>query len=427
MNPRVSAVLLAWVQLALAGRAWHFTDVHVDPIYVVNSSVFGYCNGAITSNATDQAPVFGAPVGDCATPRALYNSAVEFMASQEHANFVLFTGDFTQAGLTSESAVLGTIAQATQSLKAALPGAKIFGTVGNHDAYPGDVFQYPFPTAYANFAELWTLDDDAKATVLQGGHYSMRAADNLQIVSINTNYLATLNPLVKNTTGSEYKFGFEMMDWFAGELQKAADSNISVWILGHIPGELWLPEHTLRYQQLVQGHASTIKGQFYGHDHEDYVRLTRECPSKNCTGAPTGVVWVGPSLTEGWPSENPAIRLYEFDDASSGILDALTYSTNLTQANKVGSVAWELEYSTRLRFGMEDLSPQAWARQIEEQVAKNETAFREHVALRRRLYDGPRSRSSGEPCTSLDEACAKAMLCKIMHFDDEQVAACVAA
>ena len=46
---------------------------------------------------------------------------------------------------------------------------------------------------------------------------------------------------------------------------------------------------------------------FYGHDHEDYIRLTR-----NSDGNATGVVWIGPALTEGFPSENPGIRQYEY-------------------------------------------------------------------------------------------------------------------
>ena len=44
-------------------RAWHFTDVHFDPIYVVNSSVFSYCNGAVTNDSNKQAGKFGNSTG----------------------------------------------------------------------------------------------------------------------------------------------------------------------------------------------------------------------------------------------------------------------------------------------------------------------------------------------------------------------------
>uniref|UniRef100_A0A914XDR3 Sphingomyelin phosphodiesterase C-terminal domain-containing protein n=1 Tax=Plectus sambesii TaxID=2011161 RepID=A0A914XDR3_9BILA len=43
------------------------------------------------------------------------------------------------------------------------------------------------------------------------------------------------------------------------------------------------------------------------------------------------------------------------------VLDAETYSTNLTEANSKGTPpVWSLEYNTRQAFGMPDLSPKSW-------------------------------------------------------------------
>ena len=299
-----------------SGHAWHFTDVHLDPLYTVNASIFNYCNGNVSQNDPLKAGVFGSSQGNCATPRTLYESAVEFMHenSQDSADIVLFTGDFTQAGLSSEMAVYETIAEAFQRLQEGFPGVKgIYGTVGNHDKYPGDVFPHPYD-GYRVLASIWQpyLDSQAVETVIDGGYYSMDVNENLRIISINTNYLAALNPLVKNTSNPAYFFGFKMMDWFEDELRNASESDTNVWILGHIPFETWLPEHLNRYQRLISTYSpKTVKGQFYGHDHEDYVRLTRNCDSV-CDGKASGVVWIGPALTEGYPSENPGIRQYEY-------------------------------------------------------------------------------------------------------------------
>ncbi|KAH8074010.1 hypothetical protein JL721_2567 [Aureococcus anophagefferens] len=275
--------LLLLASVASAGRVYHLTDIHVDPIYVVNSSTAAYCNGPVIKNASLQAPIFGAPVGDCATPEALYDSALAFMADQPAADMVLFTGDFTQAGLQREAgadSVLDTIAATHEKLRAALPGVKVYGAVGNHDS--------------------------------------------------------------------------------------------------------------LTYQRLMQRYAATVKGQFYGHDHEDYVRLTRECDDATCTGSATGVVFVGPSLTEGWPSENPAVRVY-VTDGNYTVEDALTYTADILEANEKGAATWVLEYSAKDRLRLDDLSPRSWEKYVALQLATNESAFDDHVALRRRGYRGPRN------------------------------------
>ena len=145
----VAKGLLLAVAGASAGRVWHLTDIHVDPVYQVNASTKAYCNGAVVADPALQAPVFGAPVGDCATPQRLYDSALGFMASQPKSDMVLFTGDFTQAGLRSEGpgddSVLDTIEATHRALRAALPGVAVYGAVGNHDSYPGDVLGDPPP------------------------------------------------------------------------------------------------------------------------------------------------------------------------------------------------------------------------------------------------------------------------------------------
>ena len=75
----IIAATVLFTSEALSGKAWHFTDVHLDPLYKVNSSIENYCNGVTISNKSLQAPPFGYAGGDCATPRLLYNSAISYM------------------------------------------------------------------------------------------------------------------------------------------------------------------------------------------------------------------------------------------------------------------------------------------------------------------------------------------------------------
>ena len=92
-------------------KVWHFTDVHVDPYYVVGSDASKcYCETTDSCQVTGSncgkakspaaaAEVFGNSEGNCATPQTLFESATKFMARQApDAKLVYFTGDFAEAG-----------------------------------------------------------------------------------------------------------------------------------------------------------------------------------------------------------------------------------------------------------------------------------------------------------------------------------------
>ena len=156
-----AAILIAacaWASAAAPIQVVHISDVHIDPFYVTGAPQFGcYCEThdscarfpescAVTTNASLAAGPFGMPEGDCATPPALWEGAMAFLA-QEHASspasFVLFTGDFGEAGLSAacgpgESAqtqIVDNIARAMRSVRAAhgdqIP---VYGVLGNVSA-----------------------------------------------------------------------------------------------------------------------------------------------------------------------------------------------------------------------------------------------------------------------------------------------------
>ena len=419
------------------GKMWHFTDVHLDPIYVVNATwstnanTNHYCNGNVTNVKSQQAGVFGEPGGDCATPRSLYHSATQFMSKDPESDIVLFTGDFTQAGLRDYEGVVNTISEAWDTLAVAVPNASIYGTVGNHDAFPGDQFPYPYE-GYRALSDIWGpwLTPEAKLTVQDGGYYSIEARPGLTIISINTLYLSQVNPYVKDGTNGAREFGYKMMDWFETALDTAHQRGHAVWVLGHVPSGDWLPAHELRYLQLIEKYASMIQGQFYGHKHEDFAKLTRKCDETGlCSGDPTGIVWVGPSLTEGWPSENPGIRQYVYGandqdpQARYAITESVTFMTNLTEANIKSSVEWRMEYSTRQLYNMPDLAPASWLAVLNRMVTDNKT-WADHYAHRRRLYDGPMSASSGPKCVGHNLTCAMPLICNMLFFQARLAEAC---
>jgi hypothetical protein len=65
----------------------------------------------------------------------------------------------------------------------------------------------------------------------------------------------------------------------------------------------------------------------------------------------------GPSLTEGFPATNPAVRELIFDAETFALVDAKTYTANLHAANAAGGkLEWALEYAFSTEYGMPDMS-----------------------------------------------------------------------
>lgn len=100
-----------------------------------------------------------------------------------------------------------------------------------------------------------------------------------------------------------------------------------------------------------------------------------------CDGAPTGVLIPGPSLTEGYPATNPSVRLLEFDPSTYALVDMLTYTADLHQANVHGTLNWTLEYSTRDTFKMPDLSPEGFNTFVATLASNDSVVWNEYVIV----------------------------------------------
>ena len=240
--------------------AWHITDVHVDPWYTVGAGADGcYCETSAAwaaapcprmgphcnvswANGSTAAAVWGNSEGNCATPLGLYQSAVAFMGKTKATPLVYFTGDFAEAGAaspchgdeaaTAQRQILDVITWDWNTLQASLPSTKIFGSLGNHDSVPGDVY-YGFNDdgkgsqswEYNNLTALWGADIGSEraglSTLRRGGYYATRPMEGLTVISLNINYWVTQNSEMSKANSSAQREGTRMMEWFGAELASA--------------------------------------------------------------------------------------------------------------------------------------------------------------------------------------------------------------
>lgn len=109
------------------------------------------------------------------------------------------------------------------------------------------------------------------------------------------------------------------------------------------------------------------------------ARCYEKPPSVACDGEPLAVFLPGPSLTEGWPATNPAVRLLEFDPDTYELADMRTYNADLHHANAGNELQWRLEYSFRSFFGMDDLSPKSFAELVSQLADAHDPAGMWHA------------------------------------------------
>jgi hypothetical protein len=572
----------------------HITDVHIDPHYSQGSIANGcYCESYAncplarspscvhTDDPSLAALMFGMPEDECATPPALWSSAMEYLSLANDANpavFVVVTGDYGEAGLsypcntgqTAQEAIVENINNAMTAVRSAHPGLKVYGAFGNHvspcimfaltylsiylsiytltrthsltrsrmrsfthfitlyfqDSAPGDVWDssenmaWLLSPARTIFGSDFSNDSDALLTLLQGGFYStLSPLPGLRIVSVNTNYWASTNPLLSNTSSEAYRLGQIQFTWLNNTLSAAVNASERVLIIGHHPPSAWISGTEYTYRSILTLFPpQTITAELFGHNHVDQFSIIRACtPSQNpspnstiqwietdginwcsggnwdcgdifhmgcsdnncwcplvpdfngnvtarieacktvcgaeptckgftwypenapfgaccmrtntdqkpinssstakcfekpggptaaCSGGPESplhMLFVGPSLTEGYPPTNPALRRVRIDTVSLDVLDIITSYGNITKANEEWAFLWEKEYSFKEAYPtLSDMSADSFANLVVAMNASSSDEWDSYYTFNYKSYRGPSSLPCTGPCKSAE-------------------------
>lgn len=165
------------------------------------------------------------------------------------------------------------------------------------------------------------------------------------MVSLNTLYW-------KQQSGSEggcddrLSAGSRLLRWLETVLEGAAGQSKSVVLCGHVPPWMYTRACRAGYEKLVHRWTRTIKGQFFGHTHQDEFQVQR-----SSGGVPYGVVLVCPAVRA---QLNPSYREYEYQVVQSEafeLVDYCQYYLDLEGANQTAKKAvFRLEYSVRAAY-----------------------------------------------------------------------------
>ncbi|XP_029799970.1 acid sphingomyelinase-like phosphodiesterase 3a [Suricata suricatta] len=349
------------------GQFWHVTDLHLDPSYHITDDHTKVCASSKGANASNPGP-FGDVL--CDSPYYLILSAFDFIKnSGQEASFMIWTGDsppHVPVHELSTDTVINVIANMTATIQTAFPNLQVFPALGNHDYWPQDQLPVVTNKIYNAVADLWEpwLDEEAIRTLRKGGFYTQKVSPNLnlRIISLNTNLYYGPNIMTLNKTDPANQF-----EWLEKTLNTSQENKEKVYIIAHIPvGYLPHSRNTTAMREfyneklidIFRRYSSVIAGQFYGHVHRDSFMVLSDKE-----GRPVNSLFVAPAVTPVKSvsealTNNPGVRLFQYDPHDYKLLDMLQYYLNLTEANLKGESDWKLEYVLTQTYDIGDLQPQ---------------------------------------------------------------------
>uniref|UniRef100_A0A0R3RM09 Metallophos domain-containing protein n=1 Tax=Elaeophora elaphi TaxID=1147741 RepID=A0A0R3RM09_9BILA len=152
------------------------------------------------------------------------------------------------------------------------------------------------------------------------------------------------------------------LSWLVAELKQAEHDGHYVHILSHIPpgNDECIESWARNYYKIITRFSKTIQAQFFGHIHVDSFTVFYENMNDD-SSAPISVLYTTPSVTT-FEYLNPAFRIYEIEPGTNyRVVNFHTYFLNLTQVGmNTTPPVWELLYSAKEEYNLNDLSPTSW-------------------------------------------------------------------
>jgi len=363
-------------------RILQLTDIHIDfeyqPGAVADCLDPLCCRNQSTppshyANPNTTGAGFWGDYRSCDIPFWTVENMFQYIANNEDFDYVYWTGDLPPHNVWNQtkSDQLYALAQLSKLFLKYFPNKIIYPTLGNHEAAPCNVFPPPYVKEdsigwlYSALATNWTatgLPHYLAPNITSGAFYTMLLRPGFRLISLNMNYCAALNFwLFINSTDP-----LGQLEWFANVLQYAEDHGEKVHVIGHIYPGGCLYSWSDNYYRIVNRYENTIVGQFFGHSHNDQFEIFYD--TNNLTRA-TNIAYIAPSVTT-FSYMNPGYRIYTvdgfYDGSSWRVLDHETKFMNLTQANLINEPKWQLEYTAKNTYKLENLFPQDWSRMIDQ-------------------------------------------------------------
>ncbi|KAH8779930.1 sphingomyelin phosphodiesterase [Diaporthe sp. PMI_573] len=410
-------------------RVAHFSDIHVDPLYVAgsnaNCSKPMCCRPYTPADEPGNNDAPAGPFGDhnCGAPVSLEQSMYEAI-QRLSPDFAIFTGDIVDHAVwnTSVEQNSAEISRAYQQMNDS--GIKlVYGTVGNHEMSPINAIP---PKHLGDSSAQWLYDVISKSwsrwigtqpEAEAFGVYSVKyPGGNLRIVSVSTNMWYNLNLLLYRDANRDP--GDELAR-LVKELDAAEKAGERAYIIGHMPigSSDAFHDASNYFDQVINRYKSTIAAMFFGkcpllcHTHLDHFQISYSNYQNRKPSDAVAVSYIAPSLTP--LSGMPAFRIYSVNPVTFGVVDIETYYADMDDPEFQQNPVWKKYYSAREAFGtlvnpplssdpVAELSPSFW-HNVTVALESNSSAFNEYWSRRTRGWRVP----------ACDDTCRANEVCRL--------------
>lgn len=218
--------------------------------------------------------------------------------------------------------------------------------------------------ADANVSSKWLFDlvseewgswlpAEAKQSLGVAGSYSTLVRPGLRVVALNNNYCYHTNVWLMHST----TYYAEELQWLEETLRLAAANNEKVHLISHIPSNerLCFKGWAREYRKIVEFYKDTVVAVFNGHSHEDEFNVYYATED---TSKAINVAFNGGSGTT-FPYFNSNYKVYAVNAKHFEVLDSVTWTYNLTEANLHPDrpPKWFKSHSFKEAYNLNDLSP----------------------------------------------------------------------
>ncbi|KAJ8974387.1 hypothetical protein NQ317_006166 [Molorchus minor] len=394
----------------------HLSDIHIDPNYIPGKT--NKCNEPVCCQfdqddgaEDDDSCGYWGDYTDADTPMQTLNAAMDQVVTHDF-DFVYYTGDIISHRVWATSVENNTRdITLISDIFHKYFDVPVYAALGNHEAHPVNVYLSADETdpsvsthwLYNLTAEKWGdwLSDEATATILKGGFYTVSPKEGFRVIVLNSNVCYITNWWLIHDDKDPYG----QLAWLVEVLSAAEEKSESVHILMHIPtgNSECLRTWSREYNRIIERFANTIVGHFNGHTHRDEVSVYYS--SSDPTQA-INVAWNGASITT-FSLGNPSYKIIEVDADTFVPWDIEEWTMDLAAANldTENPPTWYKLYSFKDAYGVDSLEPSELDGLLQ-RMTKDHSLINQYYIFKYRNSTYPNT-------NSCDDSCLKGLLCDI--------------
>lgn len=318
----------------------YINDIHLDPLYVPDSSPLDSSNCRKSSGSGINHP-FGQY--GCDSPNSVFSSMINFLPkASTNPKFVLFGGDGPAHGLGYDvNGVRELNNWIVQNISSVYPNIPILFSLGNND-YSPNYGNNNFTGDVENFESMSRIlapfmNEDQQSTFKKGGYYYHDFPEmNLRLIIINS--------IIYNTYREVREDPYDQFSWIRTVSSDAKNKGYKIGASIHIPpgvsynssklNQGWHEVYMKEFDEIVKEYD--IQFIIAGHSHYDMIM-----PLYMPNGVSKSFSLSAPSISS-QHKNNPAFRVIKISNGK--LIDYVQYYADIMM-NPQNELDWKVEYT----------------------------------------------------------------------------------